>query len=85
MYNFDQIISRAGTDSVKYDGMKRFYTDAPEGAIAMWIADMDFAVAPEILEAMHERIEKKIFGYTGIFDESYYDILIYWSMCRRRS
>ena len=82
MYNFDQIIPREGTDSVKFDGMKRFYPDASDDAIPMFIADMDFAVAPEILEAMHERLEKKILGYTGIFDDSYYDNIINWYKVR---
>ncbi|MCR4722346.1 MAG: pyridoxal phosphate-dependent aminotransferase [Eubacteriales bacterium] len=82
MYNFDQIIPREGTDSVKFDGMKRFYPDASDDAIPMFIADMDFAVAPEILEAMHERLEKKILGYTGIFDDSYYDNIINWYKTR---
>lgn len=39
----------------------------------MWIADMEFAVAPEIRQAIKDRVDKKILGYTGVYDSDYYD------------
>ena len=43
-YDFDTIINRRGTDSYKWD--------VAEGELPMWVADMDFATAPEIREAL---------------------------------
>lgn len=60
-YNFDQIIDRRGTMATKVEKM-------PEGsakdALPLWVADMDFPCAEPILKALHERIDRKIFGYT---------------------
>ena len=49
--------------------------------IRMWVADMEFAVAPEICESLQERIGKRIFGYTSVFDSRYYDAFSGW--CRK--
>ena len=60
-YNFDEIIDRRGTMATKVEKM-------PEGsakdALPLWVADMDFPCAEPILKALHERIDRKIFGYT---------------------
>ena len=48
MYNFDQIVSRAGTSSMKYEATRP--EGAPEHLIPMWIADMDFETLPEVIE-----------------------------------
>lgn len=61
MYNFDQIIDRTGTRAVKHDLLPQ---GAPKDSLALWVADMDFPVAPEILKAMEERLAHGIFGYT---------------------
>ena len=49
MYDFDQIIDRRNTNCVKYDNLANVFgcTDI----LPMWVADMDFQVAPEILDA----------------------------------
>lgn len=60
-YNFDEIIDRKGTRSVKLDAMPPGYT--PD-AVSLWVADMDFTVAQPILDALHERVDRRIFGYT---------------------
>lgn len=70
-YDFDQIINRRGTNSMKWDE-----AEDPE-VIPMWVADMDFAVAPCITEALHERINHPVFGYTFV-PESYYEAVISW-------
>lgn len=54
---FDRIIDRRGTSSAKWN---RFGHDV----LPFWVADMDFAAPEFILEALHERIEHGIFGYT---------------------
>ena len=48
----------------------------------MWIADMEFAVAPEICDAIRERLDRRIFGYTAIYDEDFYKAFSEWCMNR---
>ena len=61
MYNFDEIIDRTGTSATKMESLPK---GCPDDALPLWVADMDFACAEPILKALHERIDKKIFGYT---------------------
>ncbi len=56
-YDFDTVIDRHGTGSLKWD---RFGPDV----LPLWVADMDFACAPEVLEALHARVDHGIMGYT---------------------
>ena len=69
-YNFDNVIERRGTGCVKWD-------EADNGVIPLWVADMDFAVAPAIQEAIRKRAEHPIFGYTFV-QEDYYEAVISW-------
>ncbi|MCH5307951.1 MAG: pyridoxal phosphate-dependent aminotransferase [Prevotella sp.] len=75
-YNFDERIERRGTRSVKWD-------ETPEGVIPLWVADMDFAVAPAIQEAVRKRAEHPTFGYTVIEDD-YYAAIISWFQRRHQ-
>lgn len=67
-YNFDEIIDRRYTDSEKYDHLQPHFgrTDV----LPMWVADMDFRTAPEIMEAAFNCCRKGVFGYTYRSDES---------------
>lgn len=60
-YNFDEIIDRSGTSATKMESLPK---GCPDDALPLWVADMDFACAEPILKALHERIDRKIFGYT---------------------
>lgn len=63
MYHFDKIVPRRGTACVKWD-VKEPFGVAPEGELTpMWIADMDFAVLPEVQAAMKARCDHPVFGY----------------------
>ncbi|GAA5482307.1 MalY/PatB family protein [Haloferula sargassicola] len=53
--DFDTLIPRRGTGNIKYD--RRPELDP------FWVADMDFPSCPEILEALHRRVDHGIFGY----------------------
>ena len=64
-YNFDEIIDRTGTDSMKYDAGRVYNPDLPEKHIPMWVADMDFACPQPMLDAMHERLNRRILGYAN--------------------
>lgn len=68
MYNFDQIIDRRGTSCVKYDNAANVF--GRQDIHPMWVADMDFQAAPEILEAARQCCEKGVFGYTFRTDEA---------------
>lgn len=76
-YDFDKVVPRHGTNSYKWDLVKQ------EDVIPLWVADMDFAVAPPIQEALRKRMEHPVFGYTLVPD-SYYEAVINW-FCRRHN
>ena len=59
--DLDRVYDRSGTQCIKWEHLP---PDAPEGALPLWVADMDFPCAQPIVDALHERIEQKIFGYT---------------------
>ena len=69
-YNFDELIERRGTGCVKWD-------EAPAEVIPMWVADMDFKVAPAIQKAIQKRAEHGVFAYT-LVEEDYYEAVISW-------
>ena len=69
-YNFDELIERRGTGCVKWD-------ESLNDIIPLWVADMDFAVAPAILEAIRQRAKHPVFGYTFVQDD-YYESVISW-------
>ena len=69
-YNFDEIISRRGTGSEKWD--------VAENELPMWVADMDFRTAPEIIEALERRVQHGIFGYTGVTPDWYAAYQNWW-------
>ncbi|MBZ0649127.1 aminotransferase class I/II-fold pyridoxal phosphate-dependent enzyme, partial [Clostridioides difficile] len=77
-YNFDEVIDRSGTNCLKYDLKSQFMPESPEDALPLWVADMDFACAPEIINAMHERIDRKIFGYSSQQTDDYYEAVCGW-------
>ena len=70
-YNFDELIERRGTNCVKWDE-----SPSPE-VIPLWVADMDFKVAPAIQKALQQRVDHGVFGY-NIVPESYYEAVISW-------
>jgi cystathionine beta-lyase len=61
-YDFDTVIDRKGTSSVKYDLTGKLFGDSE--VLPMWVADMDFPVGDFILEAIAERIKHPVLGYT---------------------
>ena len=89
MYNFDEIIDRTHTNALNTDGFRGYifhagpekkFPYADDEFVRMWVADMEFAVAPEICDAMKARIDRRIFGYTGVYDDDYYQSFAKW--CR---
>lgn len=70
-YDFDTVIDRRNTGSVKWD-----LTEKNE--LPMWVADMDFKAAPEILEAVQKRLDNGVFGYSLIPDEWALSYVHWW-------
>ena len=68
-YDFDNPPERRGTDSIKWA--------VGANELPMWVADMDFRAAPEILDALRQRVDHGIFGYFALPD-AWYDAYITW-------
>ncbi len=69
-YDFDRVVPRRHGGSYKWDAI-------PEDTLPLWVADMDFEVAPAIKQALAKRVGHGIFGYTQV-DDDYYEAVISW-------
>ncbi len=74
-YDFSQVIERNNTLSIKYDFAKE--RKKPSGLLSLWVADMDFPVAQEIKDALIERCNHGIFGYSEV-KTPYYEVIAKW-------
>jgi len=74
-YNFDEIINRRHTDSVKYDMIPKKYQD--EKYLSMWVADMDFRTPEFIINVINKRLNQGILGYT-LPSLDYYSTVSRW-------
>lgn len=70
MYNFSKITNRKNSNSLKWD--------IEPHELPMWVADMDFETAPEIIEDLHQRVSHGIFGYNIVPDEYFESIKNWW-------
>ena len=70
-YNFDEIVTRRGSNCIKWDEAE------DPNIIPLWVADMDFHVYPGITEALRKRVEHDVFGYS-LVPQTYYDAVIRW-------
>lgn len=85
-YNFDEVIDRSGSNSMNTDGFREYiFHDTtlefpfPDSEFTrMWIADMEFATPPEVVQGIQDRLNKRIFGYTKVFDPGYYEAFKNW-------
>lgn len=91
MYNFDEIIDRRHTNAMNTDGFRNYIFHADETMtfpykdeefIRMWVADMEFATPDVVIDGIKARLDKRIFGYTRVFEKSYYDAFAGW--CQKR-
>ena len=74
-YDFSQVIERNNTLSIKYDFAKE--RKKPSDLLSLWVADMDFPVAQEIKDALIERCNHGIFGYSEV-KTPYYEVIAKW-------
>lgn len=75
MYNFDEIIPRRGTSCVKHDMLNEVF--GTDDLLPMWVADMDFKTPDFIVNAVKERCDHEVFGYT-FAPEHYKMAVINW-------
>lgn len=78
-YNFDKIIDRSGTNAYKLDLREKIFGNS--SVIPLWVADMDFAIAIEIEQAIQKRAQHSVMGYsirTNSFEESVVGWLHRW-------
>lgn len=72
MSEFDVVIPRKNSNSIKWDKVPAGFTEADmKDVIPMWVADMDFKAAPCILKALQSKVDHGIFGYTNVPEEYY--------------
>lgn len=79
MYDFDKMTDRKGTSCSKWDNMSSMFTE--KGLLPLWIADMDFRCCEEAIEAMRQRVDHGIFGYT-VLPDSYFESIAGWMQRR---
>ena len=75
MYDFDRIIERRGTDSIKWNGLEERFGSGD--VIPLWVADMDFPAPGPVIRAVPERAGHGVFGYTRT-PERFYDAVTGW-------
>lgn len=74
-YDFNQIIDRSHTYAVKIDTLPE---GCPSDAIPVWVADMDLPCAQPIIDALHQRIDRRIFGYTEYNNAECKNAIVHW-------
>ena len=73
--NFNIVVNRKNTNCLKYDFAVR--RGRPENVLPLWVADMDFKVAPEITQEIEKRVAHGIFGYSEV-KEDYFEAVAAW-------
>ena len=74
-YNFNTVIDRHGTNCIKTD--LAVIRGKPADVLSLWVADMDFPTSPAILEALHNKVDHGIFGYSCL-DDDFFSALKNW-------
>lgn len=80
-YNFDEIIHREKTNSIKYDARERFFQKAD--VIPLWVADTDFKTPDFIVNAVISRARHEVYGYS-FKPDTYYESVIGWMQRRHK-
>ncbi|MBN2051770.1 MAG: pyridoxal phosphate-dependent aminotransferase [Spirochaetales bacterium] len=81
-YNLDQVIDRKDTNSLKWEFMGHLAPGCPEGTLPLWVADMDFPCPKSVIEALHARVDRRIFGYSSHRNEAFMAAVTGWYLRR---
>lgn len=76
--NLDRIVDRKGTNCEKWDHLEQYFPHMRDDSLPLWVADMDFACAKPIQDALHTRIDQEIYGYTHPKSEAYEQAVVHW-------
>lgn len=87
-YDFDEIVDRRHTNALNTDGFRGYIFHDFEGKkvfpfkddefVRMWVADMEFAMCPDIVQAIKDRADKRIIGYSQVFEPAFFDAYQSW-------
>lgn len=66
-YNFDEVINRKNTHSVKWDGLETYFGNGD--LLPMWVADMDFRTPPFVMKALRQCLDHEVLGYPSAYPE----------------
>lgn len=87
-YDFDEIIDRKHTNALNTDGFRGYIFHDFEGKktfpfkddefVHMWVADMEFAMCPAIIQAIKDRADKRIIGYSQVFEPEFFQAYNSW-------
>lgn len=88
-YDFDEIVNRYHTNALNTDGFRGYIFHDFEGKkkfpfkddefVRMWVADMEFAMCPDIIQAIKDRADKRIIGYSQVFEPEFYEAYNAWN------
>lgn len=88
-YDFDEIIDRKHTNALNTDGFRGYIFGDMEGKmkfpfkddefVRMWVADMEFAMCPDVIQAIKDRADKRIIGYSQVFEPDFYEAYNAWN------
>lgn len=88
-YDFDEVVNRYHTNALNTDGFRGYIFHDFKGEkkfpfkddefIRMWVADMEFAMCPAIIQAIKERADKRIIGYSQVFEPEFYEAYNAWN------
>lgn len=81
-YNFDEVVNRRGTYSLKWDGGERIKNNGiteryDADSLPLFTADMDFPIPQPVIDALHKTVDHRIFGYS-VFPDEYYEAVQHW-------
>ncbi|MDY5104707.1 MAG: aminotransferase class I/II-fold pyridoxal phosphate-dependent enzyme [Megasphaera elsdenii] len=87
-YDFDEIIDRKHTNALNTDGFRGYIFHDFEGKktfpfkddefVRMWVADMEFSMCPAIIQAIKDRADKRIIGYSQVFEPEFFQAYNSW-------
>lgn len=88
-YNFDEYVNRQHTNALNTDGFRGYIFGDTEGKmkfpfkddefVRMWVADMEFAMCPDVIQAIKDRADKRIIGYSQVFEPEFYEAYNNWN------
>lgn len=81
-YDLNVFVDRNNTNSIKWEFMQMMDPEATDSTLPLWVADMDFPCAKPILDALHERVDRQIFGYSVHHTDEYYRAVCGWYQYR---